>query len=392
MATTDDSTEDREFRSEVRTWLMANIPSAARPEEGVEAREFDLAWQRKQYDGGWAGISWPKEYGGRGLTLTEQMIWHEEYANASAPYVGTAFVGLNHGGPTLILRGDDAQRAKYLPPILRGEVVWCQGFSEPEAGSDLASLRTTGVIDGDDLVVNGRKIWTSYGQYADNQVLLVRTDQAAERHRGLTWVIGDMHLPGIEIRPIETMVGTMHFCEVTYDNVRIPLDHVVGGLDNGWSVAMSTLSFERGTAFISEQVRLARRVDELIDVARTRVGSNGRPVISDDTIADQLGELKAEVNALRAMTYAGISQVARTGTPGPEGSLIRLYFSALWQRVYATALEVIGDDILTDGLDGPADRWTYDYLDSFRATLGAGTSDIQKNVIGERVLGLPRQR
>jgi alkylation response protein AidB-like acyl-CoA dehydrogenase len=380
------------FRDEVRTWLEANVPEERRPNDGVEAREFDLAWQRRQYAGGWAGIAWPEEYGGRGLSLMQQLIWHEEYALANAPYVGTAFVGLNHAGPTLIERGGDDHKRTYLPAILRGDVVWCQGFSEPDAGSDLAGLRTRGVVDGDTLIVTGRKIWTSYAHLADHQMLLVRTDPTSSRHRGLSWVVCDMDLPGIDIRPIQTMVGTMHFCEVTYDDVRLPLSRVVGGVGNGWSVAMATLSFERGTAFMAEQVRLARRVEDLVDHARSVVGPDGRAALEDPRLADELGRVRAEVTALRAMTHAMVSRVARTGTPGADGSVLRLYFSLLWQRIYRLSLDIVGDEILgADPLD-PSGQWTYAFLDSFRATLGAGTSDIQRNIVGERVLGLPRLR
>jgi alkylation response protein AidB-like acyl-CoA dehydrogenase len=390
MAGTAGGRAEAEFRDEVRTWIRENIPTEERPEDGPEAREFDLAWQRRQYDGGWAGVSWPREYGGRGLTLTEQMIWHEEYALAGAPYVGMAFVGLNHAGPTLMLRGDEHHKARYLPPILRGETVWCQGFSEPDAGSDLASLRTRGRIEGDELVVNGRKIWTSYGHLADHQVLLVRTDPGSERHRGLTWVICDMGLPGVTIRPIETMIGTQHFCEVTYDDVRLPLDHVVGEIGDGWSVAMTTLSFERGTAFMAEQVKLARQVDDLVRYAR-EAGPARRDALLDERIVEELGQMEAEVRALRAMTYAGISQVERTGTPGAEGSLIRLYYSSLWQRVFRLSLDIAGAGALIDDRHDRDGVWTHAFLDSFRATIGAGTSDIQRNVVGDRVLGLPRK-
>src|SRR5579875_882482 len=227
------------------------------------------------YDAGWAGIAWPKAYGGRGATLMEQLIWFEEYARADAPDLSTLFVGLNHDGPTLMACGTEAQKAYHLPRILRGEVVWCQGFSEPNAGSDLAALQTRAVIDGDHLVVTGQKIWTSFGHVAEFQELLVRTDPEAPKHKGITWVICEMNRPGIEIRPIKTLAGNSDFCEVFYDGVRIPLANVVGRLNDGWRVAMATLSFERGTAFVPEQVRLARRVEELAELARTVPGPRG---------------------------------------------------------------------------------------------------------------------
>jgi alkylation response protein AidB-like acyl-CoA dehydrogenase len=217
------SRELESFRSECRDWLAQNVPREKRPPEGLAMRQFDRAWQRRQFDGGWAGVSWPKEFGGRGASVLEQLIWYEECARGHAPPPGAMFVGLSHAGPTLITSASDAQKAFHLPRILNGDAVWCQGFSEPGAGSDLAALRCRGEIDGDHLVVNGTKIWTSYGHHADYQELLIRTDQNALRHKGISWVICDMKLPGIEIRPIEAMSGQTQFAQIFYDNVRIPL-------------------------------------------------------------------------------------------------------------------------------------------------------------------------
>src|SRR6185295_11484755 len=267
--------EEERFRAEARAWLEANRSEHEPPEHDLVARRaFDLAWQGTLYDAGYAGISWPKEYGGRGATLMEQLIWYEEFARSGAHDPSTLFVGLNHGGPTLIACGSEAQKAFHLPKILRGDVIWCQGFSEPGAGSDLAALSTRAVIDGDELVVTGQKTWTSFAQIAEYQELLVRTDPDAPKHKGITWVICPMGLPGMEIREIKTISGGSDFCEVFYDEVRIPRANIVGTLNDGWNVAMSTLSFERGTAFLSEQVRLTRLVDQLIDMARhTPVGA-----------------------------------------------------------------------------------------------------------------------
>ena len=386
--------EEQEFRTEARTWLRDHLPTEERPPEGPEMRAFDLAWQRTLYDGGWAGINWPTEYGGRGLTDIQQMIWYEEFAKANPPFTlnnSCTFVGNLHGGPTIIVNGDEEQKATYLPRILRGEDVWCQGFSEPGAGSDLAGLNTRAEIDGDHLVVNGQKTWTSYAHVADVQELLVRTDPSAPKHKGITWVICDMRTPGIEIREIRTMSHVTDFCEVFYDDVRIPLSNVVGGLDNGWRTAMSTLSFERGTAFMADQVELAATVERLIEEARTRVGPDGRrPAIEDDELARRLALARAEVAALRAMTITGISRNARTGVPGPEGSIVRLFHGELHQRVYQLALDIIGADALRlTPVDGEG-VWTGPYLQSFAYTIGGGTTDIQRNIVGERVLGLPR--
>jgi alkylation response protein AidB-like acyl-CoA dehydrogenase len=389
------SDAEEAFRADARAWLEANVPREARPESAdlSARRAYDMAWQRRMHDAGWAGINWPKEYGGRGAPLMEQLVWYEEYARVGAPDVTTGFVGLKHAGPTLIACGSEEQKAYHLPRILRGDVVWCQGFSEPNAGSDLASLQTRAEIDGDHLVVNGQKIWTSFGHVAEFQELLVRTDPTAPRpHAGITWVICPMDAPGLDIRPIKTLAGNSDFCEVFYDNVRIPLANVVGKLNDGWRVAMATLSFERGTAFMSEQVRMARRLDELIEVARRTPGPDGRPAIDDDEIARRLALAAAEVEAMRAMTYRSLSVAARTGMPGAEASMIRLFFSELIQRIDALAMEILGPAALggfrADG--APTGEWVERYLTGLSQTIGGGTKEIQRNIIGERVLGLPR--
>jgi alkylation response protein AidB-like acyl-CoA dehydrogenase len=389
----DFNAEEVAFRERARTWLEDNLPSEERPQEGAEMREFDLQWQRTLYDGGWAGINWPTEYGGQGLSDIQQMIWYEEFARSRPPFTlnnSCTFVGNNHGGPTLIVSGTQDQKAFHLPKILKGEVVWCQGFSEPGSGSDLASLSCRAEIDGDELVVNGQKIWTSYAHVADFQELLVRTDSNGPKHKGITWVICDMTTPGIEIREIKTMSHVTDFCEVFYDDVRIPLSNVVGDINEGWRVTMTTLSFERGSAFMADQVELAAVVEDLIEVARSAPRPFGRGVMADDdVIARRLAMARAEVAALRAMTIAGISKTMRTGVPGPEGSMVRLFHGELHQRVYRLALDIIGNEALiltpTDG-----DTWTGPYLQSFAYTIGGGTTDIQRNIVGERVLGLPR--
>ena len=390
------SDAEEAFRRAARAWLEANLPREPRPEiADLHARRaYDMAWQRRMCDAGWAGINWPKEYGGRGATLMEQLVWYEEYARVGAPDVTTGFVGLKHAGPTLIACGSEEQKAYHLPRILRGDVVWCQGFSEPNAGSDLASLQTRADIDDDHLVVNGQKIWTSFGHVAEFQELLVRTDPTAPRpHAGITWVICPMDAPGLDIRPIKTLAGNSDFCEVFYDNVRIPLANVVGTLNDGWRVAMATLSFERGTAFMSEQVRLARRLDALVEVARAVPGPDGRGhAIDDDEIARRLALAAAEVEAMRAMTYRSLSTAARTGTPGPEASMIRLFFSELIQRIDVLAMDILGTETLGgfDAAGAPTGEWVERYLTGLSQTIGGGTKEIQRNIIGERVLGLPR--
>ena len=383
--------EDTEFRDEVRTWLRENVPREPQPVEMKAMREFDSAWQRTQYEGGWAGIAWPTEYGGRGMTLNQQLIWYEEYVLAGGPEVGVNFVGLNHGGPTLIARGSEEQKSQHLPRILRGEAVWCQGFSEPGAGSDLAGLSTRAEIDGDDLVVTGQKIWTSYAIVADHQELLVRTGRGESRHAGITWVINDMSNPGVDVRPIRTAARESHLFEVFFDEVRIPLSNVVGGVGNGWSVAMSTLGFERGTAFTASAVALHKSVEELIEVAGDSLGPDGRrPALADDELAARLADLRAEVASLRAMIYALVSRNARTETPGAEGSMIKLYYAEVSQRLYRLAMDVLGADGLRFVHKQTQGGWTGGYLYSLSSSIGGGTSEIQRNIIGERVLGLPR--
>ncbi|HVV08047.1 acyl-CoA dehydrogenase family protein [Amycolatopsis sp.] len=389
----DFTAEQAEFRDEVRTWLAEHAPTEARPTEDPAAiREYDLAWQRTQWEGGWAGIAWPEQYGGRGLTLVQQLIWYEEYAKAGLPSIDACFVGLNHAGPTLITTARDEQKAYHLPRILRGEDVWCQGFSEPGAGSDLASLSTRAELDGDSYVVTGQKIWTSFAMMADYQELLVRTSRGEAKHHGITWLICDMRSPGIEVRPIETIEGGAEFCEVFYDEVRIPVSNVVGAPDKGWRVAMSTLSFERGTAYTASQVRLAELVENLIGAARERPGPDGRrPAIADDELARRLSTARAEVAALRAMTYAGICRNLTAAQPGPEGSMLKLYYAEIAKRVARLAMDILGADALrlTSRWDRPY-GWSGHYLYSFSASIGGGTSEIQRNIIGDRVLGLPR--
>ncbi|MGD9794271.1 MAG: acyl-CoA dehydrogenase family protein [Acidimicrobiia bacterium] len=378
---------DLEFRDEVRTWLRENAPSEPRPLNGHSMREFDLAWQRTQWDGGWAGISWPAQFGGRGLSLVQQLIWFEEYGQLDLPVIDSTFVGLRHAGPTLIARATDEQKAAHLAPILRGDVVWCQGFSEPEAGSDLASLRTRGVVDGDELVVTGQKVWTSFADIGDWQELLVRTDLDGSKHKGLTWIICDMHSPGIEVRPIKTMDGGSDFSEVFYDEVRIPIGNIVGRLHDGWSVAMSTLAFERGTAFTVNQVKLSAIVERLIDDAKRlpAPGGGGR-AIDDDEFARDLARVRADAAALRSMTYMGISRNLRSPMPGPEGSMLKIAFGDLEQRVFRLLADLHGDELLRH----PGNTWVRDYLYSYAATIGGGTSEIQRNIVAEKVLGLPR--
>jgi len=378
------SPEDDAFRAELRAWLETNAPPPTPTEVGAGLRARDLAWQRALHDAGYAGISWPREYGGRGLSLTQQMIWYEETARAGISHVNSLFVGLSHAGPTIIACGTDEQKARWLPPILRGEAIWCQGFSEPGAGSDLAALQTRAERDGDHLVLNGVKIWTSYAQVADFQEMLVRTSSDGPKHQGITWLVCDMRQPGIEIRPVRTLVRESHFCEVHYHDVRVPLANVVGDVDDGWRVARATLAYEHGIANLGQQVRLAETVERIVTLARERDVDS--PIESD--LWARIADARADVAALRAMTYTMISRVARESVPGPEGSLVKLQYGDVSQRVHALGLEVMGVEALHFVPDDHA--LSYGYLASLAATIGGGTSEIQRTIVAERLLGLPR--
>ena len=387
------SDADREFRERARGWLSTAVPQQKRPAHGAAAAAFDRAWQRKMYEHGWAGVAWPKDYGGLGLTGLQQVIWYEELARARAPhYINTTYIGLMHAGPTLIARGTEEQKLFHLPKILSGESLWCQGFSEPNAGSDLASLKTRGVVEGDEIVVNGTKMWTTDAKYADYQELLIRTDPGSERHKGLTWLIGDMKAPGIDIKPIRTMLMDEHVNSVFYDDVRIPLSNVVGEVNKGWSTALSTLSFERGLGFIGDQLELYERVGRAIDLAgKTRL-EDGRYAIEDDGIAQKLASLKADAMAIRAMTLAHITESDRTGDSGPKGSLMKLLVTGTHKALSETVGEILGWSFLEFDGDRTAHPWTYDYLWSWVFTISGGTSEIQREIAADRLLELPRAR
>ena len=372
--------EDQAFRMAARQWLEANVPATSAPHDGPAAREFSLSWLRKLYAGGWSGISWLAEYGGRGLSFEQQVIWYEEYVRANAPRpLDATFVSLNHAGPTLMACGSDAQKGFHLPRILSGEVLWCQGFSEPGSGSDLASLRTTGVVEGDELVVNGQKIWTSFADIADYQELLIRTEPGSQRHKGLSWVICDMRAPGITVRPIRNLAGASHFAEVFYDNVRIPLANVVGELHDGWRVAMTTLGFERRTAATALQLMLTRKIEMVMDMVRAQ---GVDPATSPR--ATELAGLRAEAAALRALTFRTLFRQEATAF---DGSIVRLFFGELSQRIYRLAMDILGP-VNAEAVQ--PDQWVHDYLESFSETIAGGTAEIQRNIIGERILGLPR--
>ena len=384
------------FRDAVRAWLRANIPPDWDERqllgESMETRfDYLRAWQRKVYEGGWAGVSWPKEYGGRGASLMEQVIFTEEMARAGAPTM-PGVLGLLLVGPTLIAFGTEAQKQRHLARILSGEEIWCQGFSEPNAGSDLAALRTEAVLDGGAFIVNGQKVWTSYGWASDWCELVVRTDPAAPKHRGLTVLLVDMHSPGVEVRPLRQMTGESEFNELFFRDVRVPVGNVVGRVNDGWNVALGTLMHERATLGAGIQVTYRRMFDRLVELSRN-IDRNGRPAAEDPVLRQKLAQSFAEIEILRLNQMRSTSRVTRTGVPGPEGSIQKIFWSELNQRFQQLASEVLGPYAqLTRGAPGVFDQgqWAYSYLRARGNTIEAGTSEIQRNIVGHFVLGLPK--
>jgi len=388
--------EEEAFRAEVRAWLEEVLPSVP-PEpdrnDWAARRVYDMGWQRMLYDAGYAGINWPKEYGGRGATPTEHLIFLEETERARAPYVGMNFVGQLHAGPTLVVEATPEQKAFHLPGILKGEHVWCQGFSEPKAGSDLASLRCKAERDGDDYVINGQKIWTSFGHMADYCEMLVRTDPEAPKHKGISWLIVPMNTPGIDIRPLETMEGTAEFCEVFYDDVHVPVANRVGDENDGWRVAMVTLSFERGTALVSDLLVSMELVRDLADLAKS-ITSHGATRWEDAGLRREIGRIAAEFDALWALTKRNISQAQRTGLVGVGGNVFKLAWTDLRQHMGDVAMRLLDRASLSldDVADLPTGEHVHGRFYALSMTIAAGTSQVNRNIVGERVLGLPKDR
>ncbi len=382
---------ERKFRDEFRNWLELNAPEpwsgASTSAEGKGAYlEYLRNWQRRLYEDGWAGISWPKEYGGRGATLMEQAIFQAELARANTPpLIGT--IGLSLGGPTIIAMGTPEQKERYLSPILSGEEIWCQGFSEPNAGSDLASIGTRAVRDGDDFIVNGQKIWTSFAQMADWCLLLVRTDPAAPKHKGITCLLVDMKTEGVSVRPLRQMSGDEGFNEVFFSNVRVSLSQVLGEIDQGWTTAITALMNERANLGTGIQVVFKRNLEALIAVART-TERNGKPASDDPLIRQKLAQAYLELEILGLNTNRALTSLSKTGVPGPEGSTQKLYWSEMNQRTQQIAQEILGPYGQLKDFDNG--RWEYGYLRARANTIEAGTSEIQRNIIAERVLGLPK--
>jgi len=383
--------EQARFRDELRAWLRDNLAGsagrAAAPEDAEEGGERRREWQRRVHEAGYAGVSWPVEYGGRGLSLIESMIVNEEMARAKAPDLVNV-IGLNMAGPTIIHHGTPEQKSKHLRNILDATDIWCQGFSEPNSGSDLASLQTRAVPDGDDFVVNGQKVWTTLGHVAKWCILLTRTGSADEKHAGLTYLIVDMQSPGVEVKPLVQLTGDAEFNEIYFTDVRVPRSNLLGGVGEGWRVAMTTLMHERATLGVALQVRSRIAFDDLVTLVRA--GGDGNPLLRQ-----KLAQLHIETEAMRFNGYRGLTRMLRGEPPGPEGSINKLMWSEVNQRLMDTALEVLGPAaLLAAGEESAPDggRWSYQFLRSRANSIEGGTSEVLRNILAERVLGLPRSR
>jgi alkylation response protein AidB-like acyl-CoA dehydrogenase len=384
------SPEDEQYRQKLRAWLEAHVPQERPPKDQDAEFAFRRAWQRQLYAGGLVGINWPKEYGGQGATLIQQAIYAQEMARARAPQPANG-LGISIVGPTLIHHGTEEQKKRYIPKILNADEIWCQGFSEPNSGSDLASLQTKAVLDGDDFVVNGQKIWTSMGQYADWCILLVRTDTNAPKHRGISFLLVDMHSPGVKVRPLKQITGNSDFNETFFDNVRVPKQNLVGALNEGWRVAMTTLTYERGISSLATQVRIKQQLDAMVDYART-TRRNGHTLSQDPVLRQSLATAHIRVEIMLLNLYRGITSRLRGQPPGPEASLDKLYWSEMDKWMQELGMELQGPyaQLMHDSKYAIPGDWQYNFLRSRAGTIYSGTSEIQKNIIGERVLGLPK--
>lgn len=389
-----DSPEEASFRDEVRSWLsdhlkdeFAEIGGRGGPadEHGWDVR---LEWERMLGKDRWVGLAWPEEYGGRNASIIEQVIFNEEYAKADAP-ARVSFFGEGLFAPTLIAYGTEEQKRRFLPRIQAVDELWCQGYSEPNAGSDLSNVQTRAVLDGDQWVVNGQKVWTTLAHRADWCFAVVRTDPAAPAHRGISYLLVPMDQPGVTVRPLQQMTGTAEFNEMFFDDARTERDNVLGEVDDGWKVAMATLGFERGTAFLSQQLGFQRELAELIDVARVH-GATDDAVIRQRLADAWIGVQIMKYNGLRML-----STLARRGVIGPEASIGKLYWSTWHRRLGELAMDVLGPDSqILPGVAGDPyglDELQRIFMFSRSETIYAGASEIQKNILGERVLGLPRE-
>ena len=386
-----DTPEEAAFRAEVRAFLDAH---ATRIEPGAEAQtrhdddwyaehiKRSRDWQHVLYENGWAGITWPKEYGGRGGTAMQQAIFNEEQAQYDVS-AGAFAIGIGMVAPTLMVHGTDAQKERYLDKMLRGDEIWCQLYSEPSAGSDLASLATRAVLDGDEYVVNGQKVWNTQAQFSDWGMMLARTDPDVPKHRGITYFLVDMHSPGIEVRPLRQINGVAHFNEVFLTDVRVPEENVLGEVNNGWRVAHTTLGNERAMIGAGQG---GRNADDVIDLARSR----GRT--SDPVIRQELAQTWIRAELLRYFSIRLRSAMSRGETPGPEASVVKLAYAQHAARTGDVVMRLLGPTATLFGDDAPSHGLWQDYfLNQYQVRIGGGTDEVQKNTIAERVLGLPRE-
>jgi alkylation response protein AidB-like acyl-CoA dehydrogenase len=386
--------DETKFRDELRTWLEANVPTdwgEWREKPLEESFPYLRAWQRKLYEGGWAAVSWPKEYGGRGATLMEQSLFWEEMARVEAPPMANS-LGLGLIGPTIIAYGTDEQKKRFIPKILSAEEIWCQGFSEPNAGSDLAALQTEARLDGDHYVVNGQKVWTSYGWIGNWCELVVRTDSNVPKHKGLSVLLIDMKSPGVEVRPLKQMTGESEFNEIFFRDVRVPVANLLGKVNDGWNVAVSTLMYERGSYGARLHLIFKRAITRLIELSH-KFQKDGHPAAQDPITRQKLAQCYAEIEIMRWNQLRAFSRVTATGVPGPEGSIQKIFWSELNQRLQQIAQEMFGayGQLLAGDKDAVDNGiWSYGYLRTRGNTIEAGTSEVQRNIIGHFVLGLPR--
>ena len=384
-----DTPDEAAFRSKLRAWIADSLPEGwhdRAPSSGRMDESVSRIWSKKLYEAGYAGLTWPKEFGGQGAPYTHQAIFLEESARAESPeHIG--IIGLGMAGPTIIAHGTDEQKAAHLAPTLSGEEVWCQGFSEPGSGSDLASLRTKAEDAGDHYVVSGQKVWSSFAHIADYCILVVRTDPDAPKHKGITYLLVDMHSEGVEVRPLVQITGDPEFNEIFFTDVNVPKSNVVGEANAGWGVAMTALLHERGTLGFALTARLEVLVGKLITLA-AETGADADPLIRD-RVAQQWIELQA----LKFTNYRALTTLMKTGVPGPEGTIAKLHWSESNQRLGKLALDILGARAQLDGEDSDwSGFWQYQQLRSRGNTIEAGTSEILRNIVAERVLGLPRSR
>lgn len=375
------SPQDEQYRERLRSWLDANAEHASFPKDPIGMVQAMRDWQRRLYEAGYIGLAWPKEYGGQEATISEQVIVAEEFARFGLmPMIN--MVGLNILGPTLIRHGTEAQKQRYLPAILTAEEIWCQGFSEPEAGSDLASLKTRAVLDGDEFVVNGQKVWTSLGPIAHWIFLLVRTDPDAPKREGISYLLCEMKTPGVQVRPLRNAAGGLHFSEVFFDDVRIPAENLVGELNGGWKIARSSLDHERSG--LSGVIELERGLSEI----RKMAAESG-----DVELIRKTTQLWIEIEGLRYLGYRALSAQLAGREPGAESSAGKLFATELRQRIAKLALEIEGPYAQLAKKSPHAienGRWQAKYFDALPYTIGGGTSEVLRNVVAERILGLPR--